>query len=353
MDKIALLPGFIALLVLNRTGPESAFLNVYLPALMLLPWYVCALPGVPDPSFSQSAMFPIAIAFFWRSRFRWRFSYPDVLVFVFVGWAIASEYINNGFVSAQNISFEATMQGLVAYLLGKEMIGYREREARFARRFVFFLFVICVLSVYEFRFSVNPFKGLIGRFFPGQGGEQAWSTQIRWNLGRITGPFSHAIIAGETIMSGILVNTWLIKTGTWEEYLRRLSLPFTRGKIIAAGLIAGSLMTMSRGPWLGGAFGAVLVAVGVTRNPARSLVRAAVFFVIVGAATWAAAATYTSVSPDTGQMTEEQESAAYRAVLTTRYKEFAFERPVWGWGSGSWPVVPGWLQSITPIYCLR
>jgi hypothetical protein len=351
VDSIALLPGLIAIWVLSRSGLESAFLNVYLPALLVLPWYRCNLPGIPDPSFSQSAMVPVAIVFLWRSRFRWQFSAMDLVVFSFAAWAILAEYVTNGYVEAQNVSFDAITQGVLAYLLGKVLIGSQGNEAKFARRFVFCLFLICVASVYEFRFSVNPFKGLIGRFFPGQGSEVAWNTQIRWGLGRVTGPFAHSIIAGMTIMSGVLVNLWLIKAGKWEKHFRWLTgLPFGKGKLIATGLVAGLLMTMSRGPWVSGVFGVALAAVGAARNPKRALSFALAFGILAGAATWAITANYTSVGQE-GPQTPEQESAVYRANLLDRYRDIALQRPVWGWGSRTYPRVGG-MESIDNAYLL-
>jgi hypothetical protein len=346
VDTLALLPGLIALLVLSRSGVESAFMNVYIPTAILLPWCVCVLPGVPDPSFSQSAMLPIAMVFFWRSRFRWRFSALDILVFAFAGWAIASEYLTNGFIEAQNISFNALTQGIIAYLLGKELIASRGQETRFARRFVFLIFVICALSVWEFRMQSDLFKLMMAPFFPKAGLIEY--AQRRWNVGRIAGPFSHSIVAGVNIMAAILINRWLSRSGKWERYFRWCPLPFKKEKIITAGLIAGSLMTLSRGPWIGGVFGFALAQVGAARNPRKALALACAFVAVAGVATWVATAKYTSAGR--AAPAEEQASAAYRTELLTEYRDIALERPVFGWG-GNFPVIGG-MTSIDNAYLL-
>lgn len=350
MDSIALIPGIVAIFVLWRRGVESAFLDVYLPALLLFPWFCCVLPGIPDPSFSQSAMIPIAIVFFWRSRFRWRFSALDIFVLALASWAFTSEWVNHGFAEAENVSFDAVTQGVIAWVLGKELIGRRGNGTKFARRFVFLLFLICIVSVYEFRFAVNPFKGLLGPFFPGQG-DLGWNAGIRWHFGRICGPFPHSILAGVTFMSGILVNVWLTNSGKWEEKFRWLAdLPLTKGRILTAGLLAGSVMTLSRGPWISGIFGIAIVVIGTARSPRKALFWASAFVLVAGAATWEATERYTSVGQK-GAQTEEQESAAYRAELLGKYKDIALERPLWGWGHAapSWPQVPG-MSSVDNAY---
>jgi hypothetical protein len=351
VDKIALLPGLAALIVMSRSGPEVAFLSVYLPVLLLLPDYFrCVLPGIPDPSFSQSAIFPIALAFFWRSGFRWRLSGLDVLVFAFSAWAVGSEYVNNGYSEAQNLAFDMLTQSVIPYLIGKELFGLKGFETRFARRFVFLLFVVGVASIYQFRMGSNPFKAIFIPFFPSSVAG-TWDTQIRWGLGRVDGPFEHSILAGVNFMAAILVNLWLMRSGRWERDFRWLpGFPLNKGRIITAGLVAGSLMTMSRGPWLAGVVGAMLTAAGAARSPKRALAIGAVFVAIGGAAIWGVTKTYTSGSLDSAQ-TEEQRSATYRAVLLTQYQEIAFQRPLFGWGKNTWPKVSG-MFSIDNCYLL-
>jgi hypothetical protein len=350
VDSIALLPGVIAVFVLWRRGVESAFLDVYLPSLILFPWYCCILPGVPDPSFSQSAMIPLAVVFFWQSRFRWRFSAVDLVVLTFAAWAFVSELLTHGFIEAQNISLDVITQGVIAWIFGKELIGRRGNSTKFARRFVFLLFLICVASVYEFRFLMNPFRAWLLPFFPGQAFNGA-GTQMRWNVGRVCGPFAHSILAGVTFMSGILVNVWLAKSGKWERDFRWLpGFPLTKGTMLTLGLLAGSIMTLSRGPWLSGIFGIAILGIGTARYPRKALFLASAFVVVAAAASWTLTRNYTSAGQK-GAQSEEQESAAYRAELMDKYKDIAFERPVWGWGHAapSWPKVPG-MVSIDNAY---
>ena len=343
MDKIALLPGIAVLLLMKRYGPEGTFLNIYLPCLLLLPCYHCNLPGVPDPCFSQAALIPLALVFFSRARFRWRFSALDVAVFAFAFWGIGSIYLNDGYSEAQNFAFGSFTQIVIPYLLGKELIARRGLETRFARRYVFLMFLVCLASAYEFRMRTNLFKDAFLPFFPAYRNDLVpgvFGTQLRWGFGRVAGPFGHSILFGVFIVSALLVNRWLAKTGRWER--RFTHLPLDKGSIITAGLVAGSLMTMSRGPWISWAFGLVVAMVGTARNARKALAVAILAAAVAGAATWAGTKTYTELGRSE-QAAEEQASAAYRAELMTQYRDSALERPVWGWGK-TLPTVDGMVS---------
>jgi hypothetical protein len=58
LSIIAGIPGVFALLIALNRSSATAFLNVYIPVLFLLPtyyrWYA---PGLPDPSFHHAAIF--------------------------------------------------------------------------------------------------------------------------------------------------------------------------------------------------------------------------------------------------------------------------------------------------------
>jgi hypothetical protein len=72
---IAGIPGVIALFVCLRRGVAAALIDVYLPVLLLIPDYFrWVLPGLPDPTFNEAAIIPIAGLFVLREARRWRFS---------------------------------------------------------------------------------------------------------------------------------------------------------------------------------------------------------------------------------------------------------------------------------------
>ncbi len=88
---IAGIPGLIALIVCIRRGYERAFLNIYLPTLLLLPdsfrWTITG-----HLSFSETAIIPIAAFFIARSWSKWEWSLTDLLILTYFALIVASEY---------------------------------------------------------------------------------------------------------------------------------------------------------------------------------------------------------------------------------------------------------------------
>ena len=65
-ELLAILPGIVAWWVAFSQSLETAFYAVYLPVLLLVPdYYRLPIDGLPDPSFSQAAILPIAALIFW------------------------------------------------------------------------------------------------------------------------------------------------------------------------------------------------------------------------------------------------------------------------------------------------
>jgi hypothetical protein len=115
------------------------------------------------------------------------------------------------------------------------------------------------------------------------------------------------------------------------------------------GLMGGVLMTMSRGPWIAGIFAIAIAAIGAARNQKRALILGGVFLAIIGPLTYSYTSDYSSVGRKNAA-TPEQETAAYRAELMTKYRDIALERPWLGWGEpNKFPVVGG-MWSIDNEY---
>jgi hypothetical protein len=210
-------------------------------------------------------------------------------------------------------------------------------------------------SVYEFRFGRNPFRLGLAALIP-EAGDGGWTTQMRWGFGRISGPYGHSILAGVIMLIGFLLNRWLIASGSWERDFKRLpGTPLKKSLIIELGLIAGVLMTMSRGPWISGIFAISTAAIGTARNARRAMVLGGIFVSLAGIATYTYTAAYTS-GGRAGAQTQDQENAAYRAELLTIYEPLVMQRPVFGWGrtasdQAAWPVIDG-MVSIDNYYLL-
>jgi len=94
MDTIFLLPGLLALYLVVRGRIETAFLSVYLPALLLLPdGYAFRLPHMPPVSAAQSALLPIGAVALYRLARRGLPSLLDILVGAFIASIATSEIL--------------------------------------------------------------------------------------------------------------------------------------------------------------------------------------------------------------------------------------------------------------------
>src|SRR5262245_12933244 len=123
MHFLAIIPGLIATYVAFTKSPAKAFLYVYLPSLLFLPdYYHWELPGLPDPTFNSSAIFPIGIAFLIKKEFKWRYSITDFLVLGYAVFTIFSEYDANDYFNAQNLAFDTICMVVFPYVLAKGII---------------------------------------------------------------------------------------------------------------------------------------------------------------------------------------------------------------------------------------
>jgi hypothetical protein len=349
-EAIVLLPGIISLwMVLNRSL-EAAMFSVYLPVLMLIPDYFrMPIDGLPDPGFGQATILPIGIGLCWLAfvKREWRFSPLDFFVVAFVGWEFISDLYNIGYKEAQNSLFDALTLAMFPYMIGKALIEPAGLRAKFARRFVWLLFVVCVLSLYEFKMGNNLFRPVVMRFFPGQ--DPGAFTQIRWGFGRIAGPYVHAILMCTILGMGYLLCRWLSISQQWERHFKWFG-AMSKSKVLTFGILAGMFMTLSRGPWMGTACGAILASVGLAMNRPRALKRAILILVGGGLLIYTAGKTYLA-GASAFEGIEEQASAAYKAILVDEYEGIVMQQPIAGWGHLNWPRVPG-MPSIDNNYLL-
>jgi hypothetical protein len=349
MGFLPIIPGLIAAYVAFRYSPARAFLHVYVPVLLLLPmYYRWVIPALPDPTFEQATILPIAAVFLMRQGRHWKFSFADILVVAFAACVGTSEYINAGYNEAQNLMFDMVASVIFPYMLAKGLIEPQRMSIDFAKKFVMMLFIVAIISVYEFRMGMTPWI-LLRRFYPTQGLE--WTTSFRYGFARIGGPFAHAILAGLVFAVAYRLQRWLEWSGQWEPRFSKLKwLPISKARLITLVIVGGIIMTMVRGPWLGGVVGACLTAVGRTRHRGRALLGIAATLVIIGIPAASSFYAYASVGRAHAKTTS-QETAAYRMELIDKYVEKALLRPVWGYGRNTWPKNPT-APSIDNYYLL-
>lgn len=349
MHFVALVPGVVATWAALRRSPARAWLDVYLPVLLLIPdYYKTVLPVLPDPTPNQGAI--VAIAAVWLARggaARWRFSATDALVLAYFALTTLTELVNKNASEAQNIGFESFATVVLPYAIAKALIEPEGLRDRTARRIVLLTGIVAVLSLWEFRMGRPVFKTFLAPLFPGQGN---WTDSIRYGFTRVAGPYGHAILAGIIFLCAYRLARWLEWTGQWRERVPKLPVRMSRARLGALLSLAASIMTIARGPWIGALAGGVVLLVARAKNRQRALLTLVLVVVCLGAPAVGAMRAYVAVGRN-GAKTAEQETAAYRKELVDKYVSIAADHAWLGWGRAGWPKVPG-MDSTDNAYLL-
>jgi hypothetical protein len=321
---LAGLPGLIALIVCLRKGPERALLNVYLPVLLLLPdGYRMSISG--ELSFSESAILPIAVFCLWDGWRDWQWSVTDFLVLAFVSLVSISEYLHTDYWTAQNLALRMITTIVLPYVIAKGLIVREHMGVEIAKRIVILATFVAIVSVYEFRMTADPFDALVSPLFS----RIAEVPSFRYGFARIRGPWEHPILAGIILALAYRTARWLEWTHNWPGNMPFL--PISKLRFCEMALIAGSVMTFSRGPWIGAAIAAVIVM--LLRSRHRTYVTALAVFAVFILAIPAYNSFDAYVNVNRSRIRDEaQDSAAYRREMIQQYIVIAEERPNWGWG---------------------
>ena len=350
MGFIVIFPAIYCAYIAMRKSPAIAFVDVYIPVLLLLPeYYRFVIPVLPDPTFSQAAIIPVAGLFLTRDMKSWKYSLMDFFVVAFALIIGVSEYTNAGYNEAQNLLFDMIGSFVLPYIAAKGLIEPKGMRVPFAKRFAFLLFAISVVSLYEFKMGSTPWEMLMNRFFPGQA--DGWITTFRYGFARIAGPYGHAILACLIITVGFRIQRWLEWCGYWEPTFKMMPwLKIPKARIMTLMLMLGMVMTLVRGPWMGGIAGAVITGAGLAKNRKLGLLAIAGGLIVIGVPAGAMFYAYASVGRAAAK-TDSQETAAYRKELLDKYTDIAVERSYLGWGRNTWPKVGG-MPSIDNYYLL-
>ena len=349
---IVILAAIVASYVAWRYGPLKAFLNVYLPLLIFIPFTngvtthgVFISPGV-------AASLPIVFLMFFRPEVQVKWRWTDLILMLFMVESFYGEFrVAHDFSFAGADAVGTLIVILPNYLMGRYLLEMKDARVPVLKRLVFMLFLVSCLSVYEYRMGTNPFVLVFSRIF---GIPFYFLQQFRWGFARTAGPFGHAILAGIVLIAGLLFQLWLTSNGHWEKKMRlpswlgAMRLPGKKSTLITLGLLAGVWMTQSRGPWMGGALGFVLFWGSRARRIRRGITKAVILSVVAFAAFYIATDKYTD--PGSGTMSSDQENAVYRRVLLTNYMPIV---EAGGWfGMGRYFPTVGGQGSIDNFYLL-
>lgn len=364
MAAIILIPALVCWAVLAISSARKALLYVYLPALLLLPqYYVLRLPHLPPITFADAAILPLGVALAFKDMRRWRWAWMDLWVLLFavcagLSEALSTELSNGDWTKlfspnlavSQRLNTNIANGGLMfvagiltmvlPYMAGKLLIESEHdvMRKRVVGRIAVLLALVSSLCIYEF-FTGRSLWQKLAKPLLGAYQNEVWEPQMRWGFGRIAGPYGHAILAGMVFLMGLVYCLWLRSADpSWGS--RRLihGLPFTVRGLSLAAIVAGLLMTQSRGPWIG--VGLALVFALLTRY--LPVVKAAIVFagfcIVFTAGALYYANLYTAKAIRQAS-TIEQQNAIYRRQLLTNYTPLVMERKVFGWGITTVPAV--------------
>jgi hypothetical protein len=241
------------------------------------------------------------------------------------------------------------------YLLGRYVIDSRRMDIATARMFVLVFLCFFPLFLYEAKFWVSPIYKLLSGFFP-----NAFSgLSIRWGLARTAGTFEHPILACIMIVAVYRLHAWLRWLGVWdqpqagwmawiERRTRWMRLPLAHR--ISLVLVLMALMTISRGPWIGGMAGALVAGVGLAEKRGRRLAMVGGGLLLAGVAGQLALSAY--ITPEAGEaLSGEAQTMLYRKVMVELYQGFLFQHPWAGWGLTTVPKIRG-MESIDNAFFL-
>jgi hypothetical protein len=352
MSAIFLLPGLLSIYLLIRGRIETAFLLVYLPALLLLPdEYAFRLPHLPPISAAQAALIPLGAVALYRLARKGLPSLMDLLVGLFIVSIACSEVlrerVTNDGIHAAFISFVSIF---LAYAVGRTVIEPGLRLATI-RRIVVLILLLGPLGLYEWRFGQSLY-GIIGQKIFQLASVQA-SIQIRSGHGRIAVSFNDAELAGIAFGMTAALNTWLVYTRRWGSNID-LGKPLSwleKYHIPGLLLILYVILTQSRGPMLAVAVGYLILQIPRFKYKRLAFVVTIILIAAAALGAFQYFLHYTNISDIGAIVNEQQGSALYRRHMNELYKPIVSQGGLLGWGMLSHPVLPG-MFSIDNEYLL-
>ena len=340
MQFLFLLPCFFSLYFIVRGQADKAFLNVYLPCLILLPtFYNVRLPHLPPISPASSALIPIGLSLLFLPKIKWQFRRLDLWVVLFMVSIGLSETLReynpkDGMV----LWMQDFIEMFLAYIVGRQIIEPNLRIDTI-KRIIFLVLCQAPIALYEWRFGQNPYMKYGPIFFGLY--NIGWIVQLRGGTARISTSFAHPILAGMLIVVFIALNYYLYQIYKLDK--RRLGPRMSwlqQRKIPLLWLPVMLYMTGSRMPMACGVMCFLLLQIPSFKTLKKGAIVILLAICIGGGIVYSAFEAYTNVKE--GQETDEAKSSAiYRQQLLVNYAPILEEGGWLGWGVESFPRVPG------------
>jgi hypothetical protein len=352
MSALFVLPGLISLYLVLRGRIGTAFLSVYLPALILLPnGYGFHIPHLPQISAAQGALIPIGIVALVRLVKSGVPSLLDVLMVLFMISTATSEVLRERITNDGIFMIITSFLSIfVAYAVGRMIIEPGLRLAT-VRRIVVLVLLLGPVGLIEWRLGQNIY-GVIGqRVF--QTTEVHPNVQYRSGHGRMSASFNDAELAGIVFGMTLPLNSWLFflskkKAGEGYGKIPRWIEKFHVPGILLFGYL---LSTQSRGPLVAVAAAWVVLQLSRFKNRKLALFLVAILLGAGGYWGYVNFLRYTNISTSAEIADEMQGSAFYRRQMNELYQPIAKQGGWFGWGILSHPMISG-MASIDNEYLL-
>ncbi len=351
LSFIVYLAGIWTFYVAQSQSVQKAFINAYIPIVLLLPDYYQAItPGIPDPTFNQASSLALFIVFIMKGKPGYRFSYTDVVVGVYALSVGISQYLALGYSDAQNLMFNQLTSVLFPYIFTKSLVEPFNLRYDFVKSVVLCLCVVSICNLYENKMGVNLWQMLLAKFFPGQG--SGWITTYRFGLARASGPYAHCLVDGIIMATGYRFQRWLQWSEAWPVKIKQLDwVPwFSPAELFTLIIFGGVFTTLGKGQWLAGIIGATFVIIGRFKNRRLAMTIFLAGIIVVGIPALVAFLDYASIGR-ANALDPNQETACYRYELIELYMDIATEHLWFGWGLMNFPQVPG-AESIDNNFLL-
>lgn len=336
MLYLVLLPAIPAIWMIARRSLGDAVIDVYLPALFLVPtYYILAIPHFIGFSASDAAIIPITVAAVIKYRRQWRWQRADLWLLLFAAFGGYSYGIN--YSTGLREFCQRMILAVSPYIVGKLLIEQEGIRKRVVRRMAWLSAIVALISIVEFRLGRNLFAIFYTPLFH-KGPPNV--EQVRHGFERVQGPFQHAIAAGMIFGSVWILALWLSRTNKQELGGDEPKLfGLRRSWFLMACAFAGMLMTMSIGPWMGAALAFAIAWISRAKSVKSVTIAVAFIVLIASSAGYSFMEGYTSSNINDAQ-SYVQEDAIYRRQLLTNYLPIAEAGGWFGWGRRV-PAVPG------------
>ena len=344
-DYIVFTTASLAAAVALIKSPSKAFVNIYLPSLLLVPWFVI-LSGccrLPQFSASEAAIIAIFIIYAFLHGTKWRFSLTDMLLLCFFCCSTFSTYRHEHDFSVNNYITRTIVREILPYLMAKALIEPEKTGDIFIKKLTQISFFTAAIAIPDYFLTKvgSPRSMTMNLFAP-------------WVLFQPTGVLVHSIAFGPRIPRETMMWRWGFKrVASFTEHptdfgmILSIACIFYQGskkngfwhwknyqKLVYFIFLAVIFMTTARGTWLGLIGGILILVIGRSQKRLKRTLWIAAFLIPLIAG---GVAHYATMNRKIGYgISAAEETGQWRIGMIKAYTPVAIHGGAWGSGDSSW-----------------